>query len=208
MKGFIKLSAAGFCFCGLLITLAGCSHYRDCVDPCWPERYNFMARDSVRAIHNAQADKGHILDQTVWNWMFEVDAKTGGPSDRINAAGIEHLKYLSRRQPAPDFHIYLQNAQDVAYSDAVAPEIIVKQRNFLNDRRIASIQRFLATQSAVHGGGAYQVAIHDFAPPGINATPIIGTEPRPKVDGSVPLLEKNFKGSLPDTSFFIGAKGM
>src|SRR5215212_2230592 len=116
MKGFIRLAAAGFCFSGIIFA-SGCAKYRECVDPCWPERYNSMARQSVRDMHNAQADKGHILDQTVWNWMFEVDPETGAPTDRLGAAGIEHLKYLSRRQPVPDFNIFIQHAQDIGFVD-------------------------------------------------------------------------------------------
>ena len=184
MKGIITKTAAGCCLSAGLIALVGCTHYRDLVDPCWPNRYNSLAASSVREMQNAQSDKGHVLDQTVWNWHFELDPKTQAPTDRLNGAGIETLKYLSRRQPAPDFQIYLQNAQDLAYTGGAAPEKLVAQRNQLNERRSQAIQNFLATQAPLHGGGAYQVAVHDFAPPGL---------PAYLTDKAMENVEKNFK---------------
>jgi hypothetical protein len=165
MKGFIKKTVAGCCFsAGLVSFLAGCDHYRDLVDPCYPERYNSMARHSTREMLNAQSDKGHILEQTVWNWHFERDPKTDLPSERLNGAGIAVLSRISRTLPCPDFQLYVQNAQDILYKDGVAPEKLVKERNDLNEKRAAAIQRFMATQVVVHGGGSYQIAVHDFAP--------------------------------------------
>src|SRR5438552_7180041 len=110
MNGFVKATVAGLCL-GTGFTLVGCSEYRQVVDPCWPHRYNAEARHSVRETFGAQAHNGHVLDQTVWNYHFEVDPKTGGPTDTLNAAGMEHLHYLARRQPVPDPAIYLQTAQ-------------------------------------------------------------------------------------------------
>jgi hypothetical protein len=196
MKGFIKHAAAGLCYSAALLPFVGCYHYREVVDPCWPERYNGMARQSVREISNAQADKGHILDQTIWNWHFKSDDKTGAPTDELNAAGIEHLKYISRRLPVPDMQLFLQNAQDITYDGKGDPKALVKARQQLNDRRAASIQRFLSTQ-LTPGAGAYNVAVHDFAPPGINSTPIIGTVANPAIGGALPKLENNFKGTIP-----------
>ncbi len=168
MNGFIKKTAAGCCLSvGLVSFLAGCDHYGDLVDPCRQERWNSLARHSVSDMTNAQSDKGHILEQTVWNWHFEADPKTGVPSDRLNGAGIAVLSRISRTLPCPDFQLFLQNAQDIPYVDGVAPEKLVRARNDLNERRAASIQRFMATQVVVHGGGVYQVAVHDFAPPSL-----------------------------------------
>jgi hypothetical protein len=165
MKGFIKKTVAGCCFsAGLVSFLAGCDHYRDLVDPCYPERWNSLSRHSVQDMVNAQADKGHVLEQTVWNWHFEADPKTGVASDRLNGAGIAVLSRISRTLPCPDFQLYVQNAQDIQYVDGVVPEKLVKARSDLNERRAQAIQRFMATQAAVHGGGSYQVAVHDFAP--------------------------------------------
>jgi hypothetical protein len=196
MKGFIKHAATGICFSAALMPFVGCYHYRELVDPCWPERYNSIARQSVRDITNAQADKGHVLDQTIWNWHFRVDEKTGAATDLLNPAGIEQLKYISRRLPVPDSQLYLQNAQDIAYDGKADPVNFVKARQQLNDRRVASIQRVLATQ-VFSGTAGYSVAIHDFAPPGINVTPIIGTNALPKVQGAEPGLWQNFKGVMP-----------
>jgi len=169
MKGFITKIVAGSCLGAGVIALTGCTHYRDVVDPCWFERYNSLARNSVSDIENAQSAKGHILDQTVWNWHFEPDSK-GGPSATLNGAGMETLRLISRRLPAPDFQIYLQAAQDIPYAVGMAPEKLVAERNKLTERRIQSIQNFLATQTPLHGGGVYTVGVHDFVPPGIRAT--------------------------------------
>ena len=45
MKGFIPRTVLGLTLC--LSSLAGCSCYREIVDPCWPERYNAMAQDII-----------------------------------------------------------------------------------------------------------------------------------------------------------------
>ncbi|HZZ77853.1 MAG TPA: hypothetical protein VFE62_05010 [Gemmataceae bacterium] len=169
MKGFIKHSAAVALFGAGLLAVIGCDCYRSIVDPCWPERYNSIARKSVRDMANAQADKGHILEQTVWNWHWEADPKTGAASDRLNPAGMAVLQRISRTLPCPDFQLYLQNAQDIPYVEGVPPEKLVRSRNELNDRRAAAIQRFMATQAALHGGGNFQVAVHDFAPTSLPA---------------------------------------
>jgi hypothetical protein len=203
MKGFIKQSAAVLCFGAAIFSFVGCYHYRELVDPCWPERYNGMARQSVREIHNAQADKGHILDQTVWNWHFKV-TEAGVATDELNPAGLEHLRYISRRLPAPDIQLFLQNAQDIPYDAKGDAQKIVKARNDLNNKRIASIKRFMSTQTAVLGDATYQVTVHDFTPPGINATPIIGGA---GVPGAIPSLEKNFKGVLPASTGTTGGTG-
>src|SRR5438270_4719522 len=113
MNGFIKATAAGLCLGAGLNALVGCTHYREIVDPCWPERYNAEARLSVRETFGAQVHNGHVLDQTVWNYHFEVDPKTGGPTDKLTEGGKEHLKYLTRRMPAPDPTLFLQTAQEV-----------------------------------------------------------------------------------------------
>src|SRR5579862_3305478 len=98
MKGFITQFAAGSLLSAGVFVVAGCSHYRDVVDPCWPDRYDKIARDSVHEMTNAQADKGHLLDQTVWNWHFEKD-KADGPTANLSGAGIAALQIISRRTP-------------------------------------------------------------------------------------------------------------
>jgi hypothetical protein len=177
MNGFIRKAVAGSCLsAGLISFLAGCEHYRNLVDPCYPERYNSMARHSTAEMLNAQNDKGHILEQTVWNWHFDPDPKTGAASDKLNGAGMAVLQRISRTLPCPDFQLFLQNAQDIPYVDGVAPEKLVAARNSLNERRAAAIQKFMATQVVVHGGGSYQVAVHDFAPTSLPGTWPIAAE--------------------------------
>ena len=191
MNGFIKKAVAGSCLsAGLISFLVGCDHYRDLVDPCYPERYNAEAKHSAHDMLNVQNDKGHILEQTVWNWHFEPDPKTGGPSDRLNGAGMAVLQRISRTLPCPDFQLYLQNAQDMPYVEGVSPEKLVKARNDLNERRAQAVQRFMAVQSAIHGGGVYHVAVHDFAP---TSLPVQWTN-----EAEVNVL-KNIKGGLPQT---------
>ncbi|HMF16493.1 MAG TPA: hypothetical protein VKE98_04765, partial [Gemmataceae bacterium] len=88
MKGFITKNTLRLCLSGAcLVSLIGCYHYRELVDPCWPERYNSVARHGVRDMFYAQADKGHLLEQTVWNWHFETD-KSGAPTEHLNGAGM------------------------------------------------------------------------------------------------------------------------
>jgi hypothetical protein len=207
MKGFINKTVTGLCLTVVLSPLTGCVCYRNAVDPCWPQRYNAMAHESVDHITNVQADKGHVLDQTVWNWMFEVDQKTNAPTDRLSPGGIEQLKYISRRLPIPDGQLYLQNAQDIPYVQGVAPEKLVSQRNDLNNRRIQAIHGFLATQSITHAA-SYHVEVHDFAPSGIPANVIAGTQsPAPPVPGAYPQLEGNFKGKLTNIISTGGGSG-
>jgi hypothetical protein len=168
MNGFIKKTVAGCCFsAGLVSFLTGCDHYRDLVDPCRQDRWNSLAKESTRDMCNAQSNKGHILEQTVWNWYFETDPESKKPSERLNGAGIAVLQRIARTLPAPDFQLYLQNAQDIPYVDGVAPEKLLKSRNELNEKRAQAVQRFMATQTPLHGGGVYQIAVHDFAPTSI-----------------------------------------
>ena len=166
MKGFIskntlRLALSGSC----LVSLLGCYHYRELVDPCWPERYNAMARHSVREMHYAQAERGHMLEQTIWNWHFDTD-KVGAPTDRLNGAGMEVLSRIARTLPAPDFQLYLQNARDIPDTDGMPADKLVAKRHDLNKLRTYAILRYLATQITVSGMGTYQVAVHDYTSPG------------------------------------------
>jgi hypothetical protein len=162
MKGFIPRTLLGLALG--LCSLAGCAGYREIVDPCWPERYNALARQSVNDATNVQAANGHVLDQTLFNYHFEHDPKTGLASDKLNAAGIEHLKYISRRRPAADTHIFLATAQDIPGLAGKPVDKAIAERNELDDRRKTSVQQYLALQT---GGrqGAYQIEIHDPAEP-------------------------------------------
>jgi hypothetical protein len=200
MKGLIHSTLTGLCLGTGLVSLAGCCNYRQWVDPCWPERYAFMSRHSVRDTTNAQAANGHLLDQTIWNWHFEVDPKTGAPSDKLTGAGMEHLKYLTRRRPGPDPKLYLQTAQDIPINDKTEPEKLAQARADLDQRRIQAIQKFLSIQMAGRTQPvAFEVAIHDPTPVGIYAQPI--------VTNSLPALYGNFQGTIPDTLNLGGGGG-
>jgi hypothetical protein len=142
--------------------LAGCSNYRNWVDPCWPERYNNTARREVVQSFAPQVQNGHILDQTVWNYMFEAG------TDELNGYGKEKLDFYVRQRPAPDPNVFLQTAHDVPYSPT-EPERLGEARRELDLKRVQSIQRYLSAQM-VGRPMTFDVAIHDPYPVGETAT--------------------------------------
>ena len=169
MKGFIKRSLALATLSGLT-ALAGCACDRglcDCYDNCWPNRYGYQAAMSTQASFNAQVFNGHILDQTIWSYMFKA-----GSADLL-PDGLEHLKYLARRRPCPDANVYLQTAQDLVY-DPAAPERTAEARQALDDNRKAAVQRFLVQQTAGHPV-AFTIVVHDPAEVGLSAIPVNNT---------------------------------
>src|SRR5262245_40663061 len=111
MKGIITRAVVVACLGTSLAATGGCKLYRNLVDPCWPERYNYQARVCVEDHFSTQAANGHVLDQTVWNYHFEK----GTP--KLTLAGQEHLAYLARRRPHPDPKVFVQTAQDVVYDE-------------------------------------------------------------------------------------------
>ena len=158
------------------------------------------ARLSVRETFGAQAHNGHVLDQTVWNYHFEADPKTGAPTDKLNAAGIEHLHYLVRRQPTADPNVFLQTAQDVPGAATLTSDKLSKARSDLDNKRVAAIQKYLAGATSGHGQMvAYQVAVHDPAEVGISGTAIggSGSLKNPVIKGAVQELQNNYRGKMP-----------
>src|SRR5205085_6843273 len=142
MKGFITKAWHGLCLSGGLLAFAGCFPcYHNVVDPCYPERYEAMARTETNQAFGTQVQNGHVLDQTIWNSYFEAGTA------KLTLGGIDHLIYLARRRPAPDTTVYVQTAQDVAYNPA-APDQLVKARTTLDAERAAAVQRFLAAETA------------------------------------------------------------
>src|SRR5438874_2318404 len=125
MKGLMRRAAVLPGGTGALVGSLGCYGYRDLVDPCYPERYKYASRKELHEAFAPQVQNGHVLDQTVWNYMFEPG------TDKLTAGGLDHLAYLARRRPEPDCTIYLQTAQDLAY-DAAAPEKLVDTRRDLD----------------------------------------------------------------------------
>jgi hypothetical protein len=164
MKGFMRRAAVLLGGAVALAGTVGCYGYRDLVDPCYPERYEYAARKELHEAFAPQVLNGHVLDQTVWNYHFEPG------TDRLTPGGLEHLAYLARRRPAPDCMIYLQTAQDLGY-DAAAPERLVAARTELDGKRKVAIEKFLTAQTAGHGV-AFQVEVHDPADPGLSSIPV------------------------------------
>ncbi|VTS08156.1 hypothetical protein [Tuwongella immobilis] len=158
MKGFMqRCLAVG----GLGLTLAmgvGCTgvtgdRVSNFVDPCWPERYNAQARSSVVSYFGAQAQNGHILDQTIWNYHFEPG------TDKLHPGGMEKLDNLIRRRPAPDGRLFLATARDLSYSEG-EPALYAQQRQELDGKRIQAIQRYLNSQTAGRPM-QFEVLVHD-----------------------------------------------
>jgi hypothetical protein len=153
MKGFMRKAATVLGGALALAGSQGCYEYRQLVDPCWPQRYNYEASKCVDANLTPQVQNGHVLDQTIWNWMFEAG------TDKLTAGGLEHLSYLARRRPHPDCTVYVQTAQDVAY-DAAAPDKMAADREELDNKRKVAIMKFLGAQTAGRPS-EFQVLVHD-----------------------------------------------
>jgi len=164
MKGFINKSMAVLGLAGGMALAGGCDCYRNLVDPCYPERYEFAARQEVIGAMAPQVYNGHVLDQTVWNYQFEPG------TDRLTAGGMDHLAYLGRRRPVPDANIYVQTSQDVVY-DPAAPDKFSEARVVLDNKRVQAVQNFLA---AVTAGRhlTFEVSVHDPSEVGLAALPV------------------------------------
>jgi hypothetical protein len=161
MKGLMRRAAVLLGGAGALAGSLGCYGYRDLVDPCYPERYEYASRKELHEAFAPQVQNGHVLDQTVWNYMFEPG------TDRLTAGGLDHLAYLARRRPEPDCVVYLQTAEDLAY-DATAPDRLVETRRDLDAKRIVAIEKYLNAQTAGRGV-AFQVLVHDPAEVGLSS---------------------------------------
>jgi hypothetical protein len=158
MKGFIAKALVVLCCASGSV---GC---RDCHDPCWPERYNYMARKEVNIAFAPQVQNGHVLDQTVWNYYFEPG------TDCLTPLGLDRLAYMARRRPCPDTNVFLQTAQDIVYDPACA-EKMVEVRQSLDLRRKAAVERFLVAQTAGRPV-AFQIFVHDPAEASVSSTPV------------------------------------
>jgi hypothetical protein len=171
MNGIIRHAALGASLSAALAALTGCvPEYRELVDTCWPERYSYQARNSVRESFNNQAANGHALDQTMWNQYFE----SGGP--RLTKAGEEHLKYLARRRPVPDPHLYVQTSYDAK-----------GERAELDRLRVQAVQNYLASLMANHNVAVtFEVTVHDAPEPGLPARPAPNLYVRPVSAAVVP----------------------
>jgi hypothetical protein len=165
MKGFI---AKACCCAGLLTGAFGCSwwgieSYHDLVDPCYPARYDYAARQEVIGAVAPQMSNGHVLDQTVWNSNFEVG------TEKLTAGGLAKLTQLARRRPAPDAVVYVETSQDVPY-DPANRDKFSQARKELDQKRAEAVQNFLLTYAGPRGL-AFQVLVHDPNEVGISAVP-------------------------------------
>jgi hypothetical protein len=132
-------------------------------DRCWFTRYSNLSHRAVNRALTPQVQNGHVLDQTMWNHMFEPG------TDVLNGLGLSHLQYLSRRRPEADRTVYLATAMDLQY-DPAAPERYAGARQELDTLRVAAIHKYLV---AVNAGRCsdFQVLVHDPADPTISAVP-------------------------------------
>jgi hypothetical protein len=166
MKGFIAKTVTAVSLSGVALGMVNGCYYRDIVDPCYPQRYEYAARMEVNQALAPQVRNGHILEQTVWNVEFEPGTA------RLTPGGMDHLAYLARRRPAPDTAIYLQIAQppDIAY-DPKAPDKYAEARAKLDNDRIQAIQNYLAAETSGRNL-TFTVVLHDPAEVGISAVTI------------------------------------
>jgi len=184
MNGFVGKAVALLGWAGALAGGVGCHAYRDLVDPCYPERYEYMARQEVNGAFAPQVSNGHVLDQTIWNYHFEAG------TDRLTPGGLEHLAYLARRRPIADPVIYLQTAHDIAYNPDKRGDLTAR-RDDLDAKRAVAIKNFLADQTAGGRPMDFQVLRH-------NPPPDIGLAAVP-VDNSLRLLYSTPRATLPGT---------
>jgi hypothetical protein len=189
MKGFMTTCLTALCATSGLALVGGCDRYRNLVDPCYPERYEYASRNEVIAAFTPQVHNGHFLDQTVWNYQFEPG------TERLTPGGMDHLMYLARRRPYPDCTLYLATAHDIVY-DPTAPEKYTEQRASLDQRRIQSIQKYLSAETAGRHVN-FEVVVHDPAEPSLAAVPM---------NNSVQKMYAGFQGTLGATAG-IGAPG-
>ena len=90
MKGIVTKALAGAALAGGLMS-GGCYRaYQKCVDPCWPERYDYAARVEVISSFAPQVQNGHVLDQTVWTYHFEP------ATDKLTMGGGEFAERRPR----------------------------------------------------------------------------------------------------------------
>ncbi len=188
MKGFIvrSLAIAGLagCMAGSIGCVSAVNRYREIVDPCWPERYNAVARDEVIAAFGPQVQNGHILDRTIWPYHFEAG------TDILTRGGQEKLDELVRRRPQPDQRLFLATARDI-YFDLSKADEYVKKRQELDAKRVAAIQKYLAVQTASRPM-EFEVLVHD---PSDQNLPAVG------ISNAILNWRLQFQGSRQGTAF-------
>lgn len=134
------------------LDMTGHNNY-ELYDRCWFQRYTNLAHRAVNRALTPQVQNGHVLDQTVWNHMFEPS------TDVLNPMGQAHLQYVSRRRPEIDRTVYLASAMDLQY-DPACPERYAGARQELDSLRVAAVQKFLIGLNAGRCSD-FQILVHD-----------------------------------------------
>jgi hypothetical protein len=137
-------------------------HYRNWVDPCYPQRYEYAARQAVIYPFAQQTYNGHVLNQTLWNYYFVPG------TDQLTPMGAEKLDSLARVRPGPDPRLYIQTARDLP--ETGDPAKLADARAELDAKRAGAVQRYMSNQPAFGGPVAYEVFVHDPSVPGIYST--------------------------------------
>lgn len=168
MKRYVRAAAAAIVMAGGLGSV-GCVHrtgstgdgaHGNWIDPSWPDRYNYAARQAVIAPFAQQVANGHFINQVVWNWYFEPG------TDTLNGAGMEKLDSIARSTPNPDTKLFIQTSRDLG----VTPDNMAKVgalRDDLTARRAAAVQRYMATQPGPTV--VYEISVVDMPTPGVYA---------------------------------------
>ncbi len=164
MNGLIMRTLALACLGTGLTVLGGCRLYDKLVDPCYPERYNAQARQSVECAFATQAANGHVLDQTIWNSHFEAG------TDKLTVGGQLYVAHLARRRPHPDPKLWVQTAHDLTY-DPANPEKLVNARAELDGKRVQAVERFLQSETAGRPQ-SWSVGVHDPGEVDLAAVPV------------------------------------
>ena len=136
--------------------------YNTCVDPCWPERYSYVARQEVLSPFANQIANGHAIDQTIFNGDFEQG------TDKLTPGGLQKLDTIARRRPV-DGRIFVQAARDILY-DPANREGFTKAKAKLDAARADSVQGYL-TASTTGRNLNFDVAVTD---PQDFTLPVIG----------------------------------
>lgn len=127
--------------------------YHSCVDPCWPERYSYQARQLTLSPFANQVANGAVIEQTVFNGDFEAG------TDRLTPGGLAKIDILTRKRPvAPT--VYLQTSRDLAYDPAKATDY-VKTKADLDNKRVVAVQQYLSASTSGRGLPGFEVVVTD-----------------------------------------------
>lgn len=127
------------------------ARYNDFVDPNYPQRYSYQARESVLHPHETQVRNALVADATVSNYLFEAG------TDKLTDAGRQRLDYVARRGECADGHLYLQTARDLPF-DPANPGKLVADRANLDAKRGQAVLAYMGAQP---GGKPYDITPSD-----------------------------------------------